>query len=216
MGFRPFVYRLANELGLAGWVNNDSLGVTVEVQGSAEALAMFSRRLGEELPPLASIDSCERGDAPVVAGEESFVIRPSEQGELATAQVTVDTAVCDDCLREMRDERDPRFAYPFINCTNCGPRYTIVRRIPYDRPNTTMASFVMCPLCRGEYDNREPPLSRPADRLPPMRPRSVADRPARQGHRRREPGRLRRRTARRGEDPRDQGPGRLSHRLPRR
>ncbi len=153
VGFRPFVYRLANELGLAGWVNNDSLGVTVEVQGSAEALAMFSRRLGEELPPLASIDSCERGDAPVVAGEESFVIRPSEQGELATAQVTVDTAVCDDCLREMRDERDPRFAYPFINCTNCGPRYTIVRRIPYDRPNTTMASFVMCPLCRGEYDD---------------------------------------------------------------
>ena len=153
VGFRPFVYRLASELGLAGWVNNDSRGVTIEVQGSGESMAVFSRRLHGELPPLASIESCEETQATLVAGEDSFVIRPSEEGELADAQVTVDTAVCADCLREMADPADPRFGYAFINCTNCGPRYTIVRRIPYDRPNTTMDRFPMCPLCRGEYED---------------------------------------------------------------
>jgi hydrogenase maturation protein HypF len=162
VGFRPFIYRLAGELGLSGWVNNDWRGVTIEVQGSPDALETFSRRLREELPPLAAIETCEQVSAGLVSGENRFVIRASEGADLAdpagqgtapAAQVTVDTAVCPDCLREMNDPADPRHGYAFINCTNCGPRYTIVRRIPYDRPNTTMDSFVMCPLCRGEYEN---------------------------------------------------------------
>jgi hydrogenase maturation protein HypF len=153
VGFRPFAYRLASELRLSGWVHNDSRGVTIEVQGSSEAIAVFSRRLHGELPPLASIENCEETQTALVAGEDAFIIRPSAEGELADAQVTVDTAVCADCLREMADPADPRFGYAFINCTNCGPRYTIVRRIPYDRPNTTMDGFPMCPLCRGEYED---------------------------------------------------------------
>jgi len=157
VGFRPFVYRLASELGLTGWVRNDARGVTVEVQGPPGAACGFAERLKRELPPLARIDRCEEADAPVVPGEAGFVIRPSEGGEVADAQVTVDTAVCADCLREMNDPADPRWRYPFINCTNCGPRYTIVRRIPYDRANTTMAGFAMCPLCAGQYAD-------PADR----------------------------------------------------
>jgi hydrogenase maturation protein HypF len=152
VGFRPFVYRLASELGLSGWVNNDSRGVNIEVQGPAVAIAAFSRRLHSELPPLAKIERCEETPVPV-EDTSSFVIKPSEGGELADAQVTVDTAVCADCLREMADPADPRFGYAFINCTNCGPRYTIVRRIPYDRPNTTMDQFPMCPLCRSEYED---------------------------------------------------------------
>ena len=157
VGFRPFVYRLADELNLTGWVVNDPRGVTLEVQGMSRAVDAFPRRLRAELPPLASIARLDVADMETVAGEKLFEIRPSEGGELADAQITVDTAVCDDCLREMRDPADPRFAYPFINCTNCGPRYTIVERIPYDRPNTTMAEFPMCPLCERQY-------AAPADR----------------------------------------------------
>jgi len=151
VGFRPFVYRLAAELNLTGWVVNDAGGVTVEVQGLGADVEQFPRRLRAEPPPLAEIARCDAAEMETVAGEKTFDIRPSEGGELADAQVTVDTAVCDDCLREMRDPADPRFGYPFINCTNCGPRYTIVNRIPYDRPNTTMADFDMCPLCAAEY-----------------------------------------------------------------
>ena len=151
VGFRPFVYRLADELNLTGWVVNDAAGVTVEVQGPPDAVEQFPRRLRAELPPLAEIARCEVAEMEAAAGEKIFDIRPSEGGELTDAQVTVDTAVCDDCLREMRDPADGRYRYPFINCTNCGPRYTIVRRIPYDRPNTTMAEFDMCPACAAEY-----------------------------------------------------------------
>jgi hydrogenase maturation protein HypF len=151
VGFRPFVYRLAAELNLTGWVVNDAGGVTVEVQGLPADVEQFPRRLRAEPPPLAEIARCDAAEMETVAGEKTFDIRPSEGGELADAQVTVDTAVCDDCLREMRDPADPRYGYAFINCTNCGPRYTIVSRIPYDRPNTTMADFDMCPLCAAEY-----------------------------------------------------------------
>lgn len=151
VGFRPFVYRLATGIGLGGWVINDARGVTIEVQGSAERVEEFSRRLRSELPPLAQIAKFTRQSVPVETGSETFEIRSSQGGELADAQVTVDTAVCADCLREMHDPLDPRHAYPFINCTNCGPRYTIVTAIPYDRPNTTMTDFAMCPLCRREY-----------------------------------------------------------------
>jgi hydrogenase maturation protein HypF len=151
VGFRPFVYRLADEFNLTGWVVNDGRGVTIEVQGLPADVELFPRRLRAELPPLARIARCDVAEMETVAGEKTFDIRPSEGGELADAQITVDTAVCDDCLREMRDPADPRYRYAFINCTNCGPRYTIVTRIPYDRPNTTMADFAMCPLCAAEY-----------------------------------------------------------------
>jgi len=151
VGFRPFVYRLAAELGLGGFVVNDSGGVTVEVQGVPEAVESFQRRLPAELPPLARISRCDVADLAPIDGPAGFEIHPSVGGELTDAQVTVDTATCPDCLAEMNDPSDPRYHYPFINCTNCGPRYTIVRRIPYDRPNTTMADFAMCPLCGREY-----------------------------------------------------------------
>jgi hydrogenase maturation protein HypF len=151
VGFRPFVYRLAVELDLVGFVLNDSRGVRIEVQGAEDHISSFARRLRAELPPLARITRSQRTPIAPVAGETAFVIRASEGGEIADVQVTVDTAVCEDCLREMNDRNDPRYRYPFINCTNCGPRYTIVRQIPYDRPNTTMTDFAMCPLCSGEY-----------------------------------------------------------------
>jgi hydrogenase maturation protein HypF len=151
VGFRPFVYRLAAELGLSGLVANDSQGVTLEVQGAAARLETFLRRLGAELPPLAKIGELKQSPMSVAVGETAFEILPSREGEVADAQVTVDTAVCRQCLQEMRSAADPRYRYPFINCTNCGPRYTIVRRIPYDRPHTTMADFAMCDLCAGEY-----------------------------------------------------------------
>jgi hydrogenase maturation protein HypF len=157
VGFRPFVYRLAREMRLTGWVVNDPGGVTIEVQGDAAAACGFAKRLQEGLPPLAHVHTCEVTDAAPMAGEAHFEIRPSVGGELTDAQVTVDTATCDDCLRELADPDDPRYGYPFINCTNCGPRYTIVHRIPYDRPNTTMAEFEMCPFCAGQYAD-------PADR----------------------------------------------------
>jgi len=151
VGFRPFVYRLAAELGLSGFVANDSQGVALEVQGAAARLEIFLRRLRMELPPLAKIAEARQSPLAVVAGEIGFEILPSQAGEVADAQVTVDTAVCRQCLAEMRNPADPRYRYPFINCTDCGPRYTIVRRIPYDRPHTTMADFAMCSLCAGEY-----------------------------------------------------------------
>ena len=156
VGFRPFVYRLATDLGLAGHVANDARGVTVELEGHPDALARFVRRLLAELPPLGEVEQIDAQDLPP-AREPGFRILPSRTSELADAQVTVDTATCADCLREMNDPADPRYRYPFINCTNCGPRYTIIRRIPYDRPNTTMADFAMCPLCAGQYRD-------PADR----------------------------------------------------
>jgi len=153
VGFRPFVYRQAQGLCLTGYVGNDAGGVVLCVQGRPGAIEDFARRLIDELPPLASVTSCEQTDLPPLAGEKHFEIRPSEGGEMADAQVTVDTATCSDCLAELADPADPRFAYPFINCTNCGPRYSIVQRIPYDRPNTTMSDFAMCPFCSGQYSD---------------------------------------------------------------
>ena len=151
VGFRPFVYRLAADEGVTGFVINDAGGVVIEVQGTPQSMYKFVHRLHDELPPLAQISQCEQTELPPLTGEERFEIRPSAAGEMVDAQVTVDTATCEDCLRELRDPSDPRHGYPFINCTNCGPRYSIVRRIPYDRANTTMAEFAMCSLCAGEY-----------------------------------------------------------------
>ncbi len=152
VGFRPAVYRLACELGLAGFVYNDTKGVTIELQGEDEKIAEFLARLqSRDRPPLAQIKSCKVIDVPVIEGEDKFVIGVSATEGSALSQVTSDIATCQDCLVELNDEKDFRYGYPFINCTNCGPRYSIVKTIPYDRPNTTMSVFKMCDRCAAQY-----------------------------------------------------------------
>jgi len=155
VGFRPTVYRLATERGLGGWVLNDAEGVLMELEGPPPAVDDCLASLQADPPPLAEITSVESEDVPP-EGETAFRIAPSSGGR-REALISPDMAVCDDCLRELLAPADRRFRYPFINCTNCGPRYSIIRDIPYDRPNTTMAHFAMCPACRAEYDD-------PADR----------------------------------------------------
>jgi len=152
VGFRPFVYNLAREHGLAGWAANDSQGVVVELEGPAEAVAGFVSQLLPRKPPLAQVLRLTETEIEPL-GQTSFAILPSRAESSLTALIPPDTAVCPDCLREMFDPRDRRFHYPFINCTNCGPRYTIIRAMPYDRPRTTMAAFEMCPDCRAEYED---------------------------------------------------------------
>jgi hydrogenase maturation protein HypF len=156
VGFRPYVYRLAGELGLGGFVLNDTHGVLIEVEGDPASIDRFLARLPSEAPPLAVLEQMVFEELPA-SGDRAFAIRESVGGEIPDAPVTPDTATCADCLRELFDPGDRRFRYPFINCTNCGPRFTIVRGVPYDRPLTTMASFTMCGACRTEYEN-------PADR----------------------------------------------------
>ncbi len=152
VGYRPFVFRLAAELGIAGWVLNDERGVLVEAEGPPDAVHVFLARLRADAPPLAEVRGVEAQDVPVV-GEAGFEIVSSVHGGAATAPVTPDSATCDDCLAELADPSDRRHRYPFLNCTNCGPRFTIVRGIPYDRPLTTMAQFEMCDDCRAEYED---------------------------------------------------------------
>jgi hydrogenase maturation protein HypF len=152
VGFRPAVYTIARRLGLTGFVFNDTKGVTIELQGQQEGIGGFLERLqGEDKPAMAQIKSVEAAEIEPVEGEEKFVIKESESLGAALSQVTPDMAICCDCLSEMRDEKDFRYRYPFINCTNCGPRYSIVKTIPYDRPNTTMSVFAMCEKCSGQY-----------------------------------------------------------------
>jgi len=152
VGFRPFIHGLANELGLAGLVGNDVEGVFIEVEGAAGLVDAFLSRLRSDAPPLAVID---RVDATAIAptGRRGFTIVDSLHGGARRALVSPDVATCDDCLVELFDLADRRYRYPFVNCTNCGPRFTIVTGVPYDRPNTTMAGFAMCPDCRREYDD---------------------------------------------------------------
>ena len=156
VGFRPFVYRLARELGLAGHVLNDASGVTLEAEGAPEAVDALLARLVTEAPPLAIVESVRR-DPLLPSGERGFAIVLSDRLGLADAAVAPDVATCDDCLAELADASDRRYRYPFVNCTNCGPRFTITRAVPYDRPLTTMAAFRMCADCRREYED-------PADR----------------------------------------------------
>ena len=156
VGFRPFVHRLATQEGLAGSVVNTGAGVVIEVQGTAAALGRFNRRLRDEAPPLASILGITSVLLPV-ADLTGFVIDPSRPQAGATTAVPPDVAMCDDCRREIRDRRDRRFGYAFTNCTNCGPRWTLIEQLPYDRPRTSMKHFPMCDACRAEYDD-------PADR----------------------------------------------------
>jgi hydrogenase maturation protein HypF len=152
VGFRPFVFRLASELELGGSVKNTASGVTIEVQGDADAVERFLIRLQDEAPPLAQVQQLTLKDLDCLE-EDEFRIVESSGGEPVHTLIPPDVAVCDDCLREMFDPLDRRFHYPFINCTNCGPRFTIVRRIPYDRPGTSMARFRMCAACQAEYDD---------------------------------------------------------------
>ena len=156
VGYRPFVYRLADELGIAGWVLNDERGVLVEAEGSPDAVEAFVARLSSDAPPLAEVRGV-RAEPVAVVGAAGFEIVASERGGAATAPVTPDSASCAACLAELADPDDRRHRYPFLNCTNCGPRFTIVQGIPYDRPLTTMAGFEMCDACQAEYED---PLDR--------------------------------------------------------
>ena len=152
VGFRPAVHRIAGWLGLTGFVYNDTKGVTIELQGAKEKITEFSARLQDvDKPPLAEIKSYKAVDIALIEGEKKFTIKASESKGTALSQVTADMAVCEDCLAEMADKEDFRFRYPFINCTNCGPRYSIVKTIPYDRDNTTMSVFDMCDKCAAQY-----------------------------------------------------------------
>jgi hydrogenase maturation protein HypF len=151
VGFRPFVHGLATRLGLGGFVLNDGRGVVIEAEGEPAALDAFATALREEAPPLAEVQAVTASPL-TPRREREFVVAPSA-AEGRTALVPADTATCDDCLRELFDPGDRRYRYPFINCTQCGPRLTIVRRTPYDRPNTTMDAFELCPDCRREYDD---------------------------------------------------------------
>ncbi len=154
VGFRPAVCRIAGQLGLTGFVYNDTKGVTIELQGEKEKIAEFSSRLqSKDKPPLAEIKFYEAADIVMVEGEKKFTIKASESKGTALSQVTADMAVCEDCLTEMNDKKNFRYRYPFINCTNCGPRYSIVETIPYDRGNTTMSVFEMCDKCAAQYND---------------------------------------------------------------
>jgi hydrogenase maturation protein HypF len=156
VGYRPFVYRLAHELGVTGFVLNDERGVLVEAEGAPDAVEAFVARLSEDAPPLADVTGVDAEDIELV-GDAAFEIVASEHGGAPTAPVTPDSATCAECLAELSDPEDRRYRYPFLNCTNCGPRFTIVTGIPYDRPMTTMAEFQMCEACQAEYDD---PLDR--------------------------------------------------------
>ncbi len=152
VGFRPFVYRLATEESLAGFIGNDTGGVTIEIEGPAGKVETFLRRLEAEAPPLSRIDSVTSQRVPPKQEKEFRIVLSDASGQVSTG-IPADAATCADCLRELLDPRDRRYRYPFLNCTNCGPRFTITRRIPYDRPQTSMARFKMCAECQAEYDD---------------------------------------------------------------
>ena len=157
VGFRPFIYRIALDNALTGSVNNASQGVLIEVQGTADQLDRFADDLATKLPPLASVVTLDKEDRQPVEGEDEFVILKSTGGHGHSVLISPDVATCPDCLADIANQDDRRYRYPFTNCTNCGPRYTITHSIPYDRPQTSMAKFVMCPECQAEYNN---PLDR--------------------------------------------------------
>ncbi len=156
VGFRPFVYRLAHERNLTGWVCNTSGGVEIEVEGDEDALSDLLAALRRESPPRSRVEAVEASYHPV-EGDTNFVIRKSRNQEGVRQLISPDIATCEDCKREILSSQNRRFAYPFTNCTNCGPRFTIIEDIPYDRAKTTMDEFAMCPQCQSEYDD---PLDR--------------------------------------------------------
>jgi hydrogenase maturation protein HypF len=149
VGFRPTVYRIASELGLTGWIYNNAVGVHIEVQG--HKLDSFLPRLKTQLPPLAEIEAITQKIIPPQTDEQTFTLKPSQAGNLS-AKISPDVTVCDDCLTELFDPASRYYLYPFINCTHCGPRYSITEHLPYDRASTSMANFSMCEPCRLAYD----------------------------------------------------------------
>jgi len=156
VGFRPFVYGLALKLALNGFVGNNSSGVFIELEGTPEQLTNFQTALRDEAPPLAHIETVTVEEITAI-GEDTFIIVHSQAQTTANTLISPDICICDDCLAEIYNPNNRRYGYPFTNCTNCGPRYTIIRDIPYDRPYTTMSDFPMCAACQAEYDN---PLDR--------------------------------------------------------
>jgi hydrogenase maturation protein HypF len=156
VGFRPFVYRLATDLGLAGWVLNDTRGVFIEAEGPRATLESFLARLPREKPALARLDALRSAWLPP-AGFDRFEIRHSDARGEKTVLVLPEVATCGECLADVREAGNRRHRYPFTNCTNCGPRFSIIQALPYDRPNTTMSRFALCAACRAEYEN---PLDR--------------------------------------------------------
>ena len=157
VGFRPFIYRSAYKYSLSGWVSNSSGGVVIEVEGERKHIQEFLKEVKKNPPAIAHIEKIEVRDHLPILGYNSFEIRESLEKEGRFVPVSPDIGICEDCLRELLDPHDRRYHYPFINCTNCGPRFTITRDIPYDRKNTTMDSFTMCPACLKEYQD---PLNR--------------------------------------------------------
>jgi hydrogenase maturation protein HypF len=154
VGFRPFVWRLARRYGLDGFIRNTSSGVLIEAEGMAEALDLFETGLVAETPPLARITSLETTPLEPLGGNGGFIISGSDGSDAMATLISPDISVCKACLRDIADPASRRYRYAFTNCTDCGPRYTIVERIPYDRPFTTMKSFDLCPECRREYDDQ--------------------------------------------------------------
>lgn len=152
VGFRPFIVRMARSEHLTGFVFNDAKGVEIEVEGARECIENFERKLYDELPPLARIDELTSTSIPL-AGDTSFEVHESPYSEKRDTLIMADMALCDDCLRELYTPSDKRYLYPFITCTNCGPRYSIIRTVPYDRPMTTMAEFPMCSYCQEQYED---------------------------------------------------------------
>ncbi|MFF3561028.1 carbamoyltransferase HypF [Streptomyces sp. NPDC002574] len=153
VGFRPFVFGLARELGLSGHVGNTGEGVVAEVEGAPAAVAAFCVRIGTDAPPLAVVESVSHASVPLAGGSGFAIAASRADGGAARTLVSPDTATCGACLAELRDRGDRRFRHPFITCTHCGPRFTIVTGLPYDRANTTMAGFPMCGACRSEYQD---------------------------------------------------------------
>ncbi|MHB8767037.1 MAG: acylphosphatase, partial [Deferrisomatales bacterium] len=153
VGFRPFVARLAAELGLSGHVENTTRGVELEVQGPGAAVRAFEARLVSSPPPMAAILEVEAADLEPRPGDGAFAIRASREDPVASAVIPPDIATCGRCRAELEDPADRRHAYPFLNCTDCGPRYTIIRSIPYDRARTAMDRFPLCAECRAEYED---------------------------------------------------------------
>jgi hydrogenase maturation protein HypF len=150
VGFRPFVYNLAMRHGISGWVKNTSDGVFAHAEGDPDPLAAFVAAIREEAPPMAVIDAVHATDVPA-EGHQGFAIVESESIEGTMTLVSPDIATCADCATELRDAADRRHGYPFTNCTNCGPRFTIIEDVPYDRPMTTMRDFPLCDDCAAEY-----------------------------------------------------------------
>ena len=155
VGFRPFIHRLVSQYGLCGFIKNTSSGVELELEGDRETLERFAAELPKRAPKLAVIESMDIRYTGELAGFTDFQIRKSKTEEFRNTLISPDICICDDCLRELRDKKDRRYRYPFINCTNCGPRFTIIKDVPYDRAKTSMSAFPMCPDCDREYHDIE-------------------------------------------------------------